>query len=84
MNHRLVRNIRKGPVDVNCMRPGKWGNPFVIGKDGDRATVIKLHANWIVTQPHLMQALPELRGKTLGCCCHPLPCHADTLARLAN
>ena len=26
----------------------------------------------------------ELRGKTLGCWCAPLPCHADVLLRFAN
>ncbi|MGA9841048.1 MAG: DUF4326 domain-containing protein [Nitrososphaeraceae archaeon] len=32
----------------------------------------------------LMNQLPELKGKVLGCWCAPLPCHGDTLAELAN
>lgn len=70
--------------DVNIMRPSKWGNPFVIGKDGTREEVIDKHAEWIVTQPQLIKDLPELQGRRIGCCCHPLPCHGDTLARLAG
>jgi hypothetical protein len=31
-----------------------------------------------------MAALPELRGKRLVCYCHPLPCHGDVLAELAD
>jgi hypothetical protein len=31
-----------------------------------------------------MAALPELRGKKLGCWCKPGPCHGDVLAELAN
>jgi hypothetical protein len=42
-------------------RPSKWGNPFVIGRDGSRADVIAKYRAWIVAQPALMNALDELR-----------------------
>jgi hypothetical protein len=80
-----VVNIRGGQTaEVAVCRPGKWGNPFVIGKHGSRAEVIARHAQWIWTQPQLIAARHELRGKTLGCWCKPLPCHGDTLAKLAE
>jgi hypothetical protein len=28
--------------------------------------------------------LAELKGKRLGCFCHPQPCHGDVLAELAE
>jgi hypothetical protein len=31
-----------------------------------------------------MAALPELKGRVLGCWCAPLACHGDVLAQLAN
>ena len=35
-----VLNIKTDRVDLDkdifCGRPSKWGNPFVIGRDGDR------------------------------------------------
>ena len=65
-------------------RPGKWGNPFLIGRDGSRAEVIAKCRAWIVRQPHLMAALHELRGKDLVCWCAPESCHADVLRNLAN
>ena len=65
-------------------RPTKWGNPFSIPHHGDRATVIAKHRAWLLLQPDLMAALPELRGKDLACWCAPQPCHADTLLQLAN
>jgi Domain of unknown function (DUF4326) len=65
-------------------RPTKWGNPFVIGRDGDRQTVIAKHKVWIVRQPTLTAALHELRGKDLVCWCAPEACHAETLRDLAN
>lgn len=33
---------------------------------------------------HLLKDLPELKDKTLGCRCSPLPCHEDVLAEPAN
>lgn len=79
---RVVR--RNQPHDVYIGRPSKWGNPFVIGRDGTREEVISKHRAWLMTQPSLLAALPELKGKVLGCYCAPLACHGDTLMELAN
>lgn len=80
-----VVNIKRGATcDVYIGRPSKWGNPFMIGPDGSRKEVIEKYRQWIQTQPDLMAALPELRGKTLGCYCAPLPCHGDVLAELTD
>jgi hypothetical protein len=65
-------------------RGSKWGNPFRIGADGDRATVIAKHARWLRDQHHLMRALDELRGKDLLRFCAPAACHGDLLLRLAD
>jgi hypothetical protein len=65
-------------------RGSKWGNPFRIGVDGDRAAVIANHARWLRDQHHLLRALDELRGKHLLCFCTPAACHGDLLLRLAN
>jgi hypothetical protein len=72
------------PDRIYVGRPGKWGNPFVIGRDGARDDVIAKYCAWIVQQPSLMAALHELRGKTLVCWCAPERCHADVLLALAN
>jgi hypothetical protein len=65
-------------------RPSIWGNPFVIGRDGDRAEVIRKYEAWLMRHPRLLARVAELRGKVLGCFCAPLPCHGDVLARLAE
>jgi hypothetical protein len=64
-------------------RPSKWGNPFVIGRDGKRDDVIAKYRAWIMQQPALLQALHELKGKDLICWCAPERCHADVLLELA-
>lgn len=62
----------------------KWGNPYKLGKDGDRETMIARYRAYIAEQPELLASLNELRGKTLVCWCKPLACHGDVLAELAD
>jgi len=77
-----VKNQTK--TDVYIGRPSKWGNPFVIGRDGTREDVIQLYKDWLVKQDHLLARLSELKGKNLACYCAPLACHGDILLKLAN
>ena len=66
-------------------RPSKWGNPFVIGKDGDRDEVIAKYRAWLLTQPATVEAAKrELVGKDLVCFCSPKSCHGDVLLEVAN
>ncbi len=77
-------NLRLEPYDVYIGRPSKWGNPFIIGRDGDRLAVLKKYECWLTSHPELLAALHELTGKRLGCFCKPARCHGDILARWAN
>jgi len=77
-----VVNLRHEEHDVLIARPSKWGNPFQIGRDGDRELVIKLYEIHLRRRPDLLAALPELAGKRLGCHCKPEPCHGDVLVKL--
>ena len=79
-----VVHCKKADYDIYIGRPSKWGNPFQIGVDGDRAEVIEKYRQWIRTQPDLMAQVMWLKGLTLGCWCAPLPCHGDVLAELAD
>lgn len=85
-NRGRVVHCKRESFDVYIGRPSKWGNPFKVGKGdpGSRLIAISKYEEWVKTQPELMAALPELKGKTLGCWCHPLQCHGDVLVRLAN
>ena len=80
-----VVHCKKSPYDVYIGRPSNWGNPFVIGKDGDRADVISKYRQWIMQQPDLLaRAKNELRGRTIACWCKPEACHGDVLAAIAD
>ena len=60
-----VLNKRKSGVPSGAIyigRGSKWGNPFRIGPDGERASVIAKYERWLRDQHHLLRALDELRG----------------------
>ncbi|UJR35680.1 hypothetical protein I4U23_028430 [Adineta vaga] len=80
-----VVHCKKSNYDVYIGRPSDWGNPFVIGKDGDRSDVIRKYRNWIMRQPDLLARIkPELHGQRIACWCKPEACHGDVLAELAD
>ena len=73
------------PLDAIFIgRPSEGGNPFVIGKDGSRAEVLKKYEVYFFALPWRDRYLKELVGRDLVCFCAPLPCHGDFLLKLAN
>ena len=84
MSRTTVVHCRKEYYEVYIGRPSVWGNPFKIGRDGDRAQVIEKYRSWIATQPELIELLPSLKGKILGCWRKPQYCHGDVLAELVD
>jgi len=81
--HQVV-HCKKDLYDIYIGRPSKWGNPFPLEDESQRLLVIEKYRQWVLSQPELVAALPELRGKVLGCWCAPRPCHGDVLVELAN
>ena len=79
-----VVHCKRERYDVYIGRPSKWGNPYVIGRDGTREQVIAKYRAWVLRRPELVAALGELRGKVLGCWCAPQPCHGDVLVDLIH
>ena len=79
--NKLVVHCKKDKYDVYIGRPSKWGNPFVIGKDGTREDVVSKYKEWVQEQA---LDFKELKGKTLGCWCSPHACHGDVLVEFAN
>jgi hypothetical protein len=68
-------------------RGSRWGNPFVIGKHGDRDDVcdqyeVKLQQQ-VITGEISVQDLAALHDKDLVCFCAPHRCHGDTLSEAA-
>lgn len=79
-----VVHCKKEPYDIYIGRGSKWGNPFVIGRDGDRSEVIEKYKKYVLSREDLLDSLHELEDKVLGCWCSPKPCHGDILKELVE
>lgn len=83
-----VVHCKRDSYDVYVGRPGPWGNPYEIGRDGSRDDVIASYRSWlwreIETGRVALAELASLRGKTLGCWCSPLRCHGEVLLAAAE
>ena len=78
----LIAWAKERGLFVRVDRRSIWGNPFRIGIHGDRAEVCDRFEREHL--PELIDRIPELKGKALGCWCSPERCHANALAREAN
>jgi len=70
--------IGRGP----CPKTGErsiWGNPF---KDGTREENIERFRQYLLSRKDLLEQLPTLKGKVLGCWCGPKPCHGEVILDL--
>lgn len=71
----LLMWARKTDRFVRIDRNTEWGNPFEMGKDGDRDTVCDSYEIFFPRKFSLHNRLDELKGKVLGCWCYPARCH---------
>ena len=81
-----VLNKKNGKIPVHAVyigRPSVFGNPFVVGRDGDRKEVIEEYTLWLKRKIHrdevFFDQVRSLFGRDLVCWCSPLPCHGDVL-----
>ena len=84
--------------DVLADRRSKFGNPFIVGVDGDRDEVCDMHILWLLewlqdrkeiwirgmNNKWVIEHLFLLKDKKIGCHCAPKRCHVDFLAKLTN
>lgn len=79
----LVVHCKRSRFDIYIGRPSLFGNPFSIGKHGDRDEVIEKYRVYfyarISCDDHFRREVESLRGKVLGCWCRPLACHGDVI-----
>lgn len=86
----IVKRAAAAGTYVYIGRPSPWGNPFAVkaSKVPDVVRVatvedaLQRYEEWIKRQSMLLDQLPTLVGKVLGCWCKPGPCHGDVLVRL--
>ena len=81
---RRTRGWRMPKGTVKVSRPSEWGNPFIVGLDGNAAECVRKFREWMPL--HWRTKAPRmLAGKHLACWCKlDQPCHADVLLEVAN
>ena len=76
-------------VYVKGTEKSKWCNPFPVKKYGLKKCLEK-YENYILSNEELMNDIPELYGKILGCWCREVEmenieseiCHGDILVKI--
>lgn len=88
------RDATGAPNEFYIGRPSPLGNPFVIGKDGDRKEVVLKYEKWfktkIITEHDdneqmaafmMLQEAASLGDIKLVCWCAPKACHGDVIKK---
>lgn len=87
----LVVNIKHDDYDINIGRSDRhrgldrsiFANPYPITNKRTRQQSMEMYRKWfynmIECDESFKHAVDTLRGKRLGCWCHPKPCHGDII-----
>lgn len=76
----LIQWAEKKGMAVYIGRGSPFGNPFILGKDGDRNAVCDSYSDhYVPHKPSILSQLSSLKGKVLVCHCYPERCHGDSL-----
>lgn len=84
INIKTTTDMFRHPDYVYVGSGSKFGNPFVVGRDGGPGKVNQKYREWILTQSRLLKELSELKDKILGCDCGKSVCHAQILKWLVE
>lgn len=84
-SHKIAKKIAQDMgVYVRVDRYSKFGNPFPMKTERQRSEVCKKYKNWILAKQDKIQQIKTLKGKVLGCHCHPKQCHAHFIKEIAD
>lgn len=90
----MIKVVRKGQgaggAKIYIGRPSPLGNPFQIGRDGNREEVVQKYRRYLwgkilEKDTEIIKALISIRKAAdsgdvaLECFCAPLPCHGDVI-----
>lgn len=84
-HHHILKWAQDNGLYQRVDRFTEWGNPFELGKDGNRDEVCDAYEHhYFPFKKSLHGFVGNLKGKVLGCHCHPSRCHGHFLANKAN
>lgn len=87
INLRTKKGQPRPYCDAYIDRRSPFGNPYQIGRDGDRKQVLekyRAYFKWKIEDPWFRGQVHNLKGKILGCWCTPDECHGDVIIEYLN
>ena len=75
------------PFRLCKLKKSIWANPYAKAMHKGEITreeALAKYREHVLSKPELVERLPELRGRILGCWCAPDACHGDVLVKLAD
>ena len=90
VNKKVILGMKKIESEFFIGRPSPLGNPYKIGRDGNREEVIKKYRAWLwykiqKKDEKICSELRKIKQASLEgsvhliCSCKPLPCHGDVI-----
>jgi hypothetical protein len=86
MHYPRVVNLNTHPYDVYIGRGSIWGNPYSHLKGTKALHIVKTrkqavmaYKQYLLQNEELLEKLPTLVGKVLGCYCAPKLCHGHMI-----
>ena len=83
-----VVNMKNEIANVKIDRSSVLGNPYKIGRDGNREQVIQKYRKYLNNCIRVVDELNRLKDMSddtvLGCHCKPKACHGDVIVSAVN
>lgn len=80
----VLKYAKQNNIYKQIDRYSEWGNPFYLDSDGNRDEVCDAFEIFYKHKRSLHSKISELKGKVLGCHCHPNRCHGHFLKNVAD
>lgn len=80
----VLKYAKENNIYKQIDRYSEWGNPFYLDIDGNRDEVCNAFEIFYKHKRSLHSKILELKGKALGCHCHPKRCHGHFLKDVAD
>jgi len=80
----VLKYAKENNIYKQIDRYSEWGNPFYLDSDGNRDEVCDAFEIFYKHKRSLHSKISELKGKALGCHCHPNRCHGHFLKKITD
>ncbi len=80
----VLKYAKENNIYKQIDRYSEWGNPFYLDSDGNRDEVCDAFEIFYKHKRSLHSKISELKGKALGCHCHPNRCHGHFLKNITD